>query len=136
MLGAELTIPIANRLGLSAQDTDTLAGMVRHHLLLPITATRSDLNDPKTIESVAAALRGDPQLLELLHALAEADSKATGPGVWSDWKASLIEDLVRRCRLVMAGEPLPEAEPVAPHYLSLAADRGCMWRSTPATGSG
>ncbi|BBX99941.1 [protein-PII] uridylyltransferase [Mycobacterium seoulense] len=124
VLGAELTIPIANRLGLSAQDTDTLAGMVRHHLLLPITATRSDLNDPKTIESVAAALRGDPQLLELLHALAEADSKATGPGVWSDWKASLIEDLVRRCRLVMAGEPLPEAEPVAPHYLSLAADRG------------
>ncbi|CQD21166.1 PII uridylyl-transferase [Mycobacterium europaeum] len=124
VLGAELTIPIANRLGLSAQDADTLAGMVRHHLLLPITATRSDLNDPKTIESVAEALHGDPQLLELLHALAEADSKATGPGVWSDWKASLIEDLVRRCRLVMAGEPLPEAEPIAPHYVSLAADRG------------
>ncbi|OBH97504.1 [protein-PII] uridylyltransferase [Mycobacterium sp. E2733] len=124
VLGAELTIPIGNRLGLSAQDTDTLAGMVRHHLLLPITATRSDLNDPKTIESVAAALHGDPQLLELLHALAEADSKATGPGVWSDWKASLIEDLVRRCRLVMAGESLPEAEPIAPHYLSLAASRG------------
>ncbi|WP_082962378.1 [protein-PII] uridylyltransferase [Mycobacterium sp. E342] len=124
VLGAELVVPIANRLGLSAQDTDTLAGMVRHHLLLPITATRSDLNDPKTIESVAAALHGDPQLLELLHALAEADSKATGPGVWSDWKASLIEDLVRRCRLVMAGEPLPEAEPIAPHYVSLAADRG------------
>ncbi|WP_082960021.1 [protein-PII] uridylyltransferase [Mycobacterium sp. 852002-53434_SCH5985345] len=124
VLGAELTIPIGNRLGLSAQDTDTLAGMVRHHLLLPITATRSDLNDPKTIESVAAALRGDPQLLELLHALAEADSKSTGPGVWSDWKASLIDDLVRRCRLVMAGEPLPEAEPIAPHYLSLAAGRG------------
>lgn len=124
VLGAELTLPIANRLGLSVQDADTLAGMVRHHLLLPITATRSDLNDPKTIESVAEALRGDPQLLELLHALAEADSKATGPGVWSDWKASLIEDLVRRCRLVMAGEPLPEAEPIAPHYVSLAADRG------------
>ncbi|WP_085243531.1 [protein-PII] uridylyltransferase [Mycobacterium europaeum] len=124
VLGAELTIPIANRLGLSAQDADTLAGMVRHHLLLPITATRSDLNDSKTIESVAEALHGDPQLLELLHALAEADSKATGPGVWSDWKASLIEDLVRRCRLVMAGEPLPEAEPIAPHYVSLAADRG------------
>ena len=29
-------------------------------------------------------------LLELLHALAEADSIATGPGVWGDWKASLI----------------------------------------------
>ncbi|OBH91475.1 [protein-PII] uridylyltransferase [Mycobacterium sp. E2989] len=131
VLGADLAIPIGERLGLSAQDTETLAGMVRHHLLLPITATRSDLNDPKTIESVAAALNGDPQLLELLHALAEADSKATGPGVWSDWKASLIEDLVRRCRLVMAGEPLPEAEPVAPHHLSLAAGRGVHVEITP-----
>lgn len=124
VLGAELVIPIGERLGLSSQDIDTLAGLVRHHLLLPVTATRSDLNDPKTIESVSEALGGDPQLLELLHTLVEADSKATGPGVWSDWKASLIEDLVRRCRLVMAGEPLPQAEPLAPEYLSLAADHG------------
>jgi [protein-PII] uridylyltransferase len=60
----------------------------------------------------------------VLHALTEADSKATGPGVWSEWKASLIEDLVRRCRMVMAGEPLPQADPTTPHYLSLAADHG------------
>ncbi|WP_082959684.1 [protein-PII] uridylyltransferase [Mycobacterium sp. E2462] len=124
VLGAELVVPIGERLGLAPQDVATLAGMVRHHLLLPVTATRSDLNDPKTIEGVAEALGGDPQLLELLHALAEADSKATGPGVWSEWKASLIEDLVRRCRLVMAGDPLPEAEPSAPQYVSLAADGG------------
>ncbi len=80
----------AQRLGLSPPDIDTLSKMVRHHLLLPITATRSDLNDPKTIEAVSEALGGDPQLLELMHALSEADSKATGPGVWSDWKASLV----------------------------------------------
>ena len=124
VLGAELVIPIAERLGLSPQDVDTLSEMVRHHLLLPVTATRNDLNDPKTSEAVSEALGGDPQLLELLHALAEADSKATGPGVWSDWKASLVADLVRRCRMVMAGEPLPQAEPTTPHYLSLAADHG------------
>jgi [protein-PII] uridylyltransferase len=124
VLGAELVIPIAERLGLSPQDVDTLSEMVRHHLLLPVTATRNDLNDPKTSEAVSEALGGDPQLLELLHALAEADSKATGPGVWSDWKASLVADLVRRCRMVMAGEPPPQAEPTTPHYLSLAADHG------------
>ena len=124
VLGADLVIPIGKRLGLSPQDIDTLSKMVRHHLLLPVTATRSDLNDPKAIEAVSEALDRDPQLLELLHALAEADSKATGPGVWSDWKASLIADLVRRSRLVMAGEPLPQAEPTAPQYLSLAADHG------------
>ena len=108
--------------------------MVRHHLLLPVTATRGDLNDPKTIEAVSETLGGDPQLLELLHAMTEADSKATGPGVWSDWKASLVDDLVRRCRLVMAGEALPQAEPTAPHYLSLAADHGVHVEIKPGDG--
>lgn len=133
-LGAELVVPIGERLGLSPQDIGTLAGMVRHHLLLPKTATRGDLNDPRVIESVAEALGGDSQLLELLHALAEADSQATGPGVWSDWKASLMADLVRRCRLVMAGEPLPKAEPTTPHYLSLAANHGVHVEIKPGDG--
>ncbi|MCV7197173.1 [protein-PII] uridylyltransferase [Mycobacterium angelicum] len=131
VLGAELVVQIGERLGMSAPDIEILATMVRHHLLLPVTATRSDLNDPKTIEAVSEALGGDPQVLELLHALSEADSKATGPGVWSDWKASLVEDLVSRCRMVMAGESLPHAEPTAPHYLSLAADHGVHVELTP-----
>jgi [protein-PII] uridylyltransferase len=129
-----LVVPVGERLGLSPQDVQTLSQMVRHHLLLPVTAIRSDLNDPKVIESVAEALGGDPQLLELLHALAEADSKATGPGVWSDWKASLVQELVLRCRKVMAGEPLPQAEPTAPHYLSLAADHGVHVEIKPGDG--
>ena len=99
-----------------------LSKVVRHHLLLPHTATRRDLQDPKTIAAVVDALDGDPVLLELLHVLAEADSLATGPGVWGDWKASLIGDLVRRCRLVMAGEPLPQPDPIDPRHLSLASD--------------
>jgi [protein-PII] uridylyltransferase len=123
-LGAEMTHQIGPRLGVAAKDVELLAKLVRHHLLLPVVATRSDLKDPKTIEGVAEALGGDPLVLEVLHALTEADSKATGPGVWSEWKALLIDDLVRRCRMVMAGEPLPRADPTAPHYLSLAADRG------------
>ncbi|MFV4016794.1 bifunctional uridylyltransferase/uridylyl-removing protein GlnD [Mycobacterium tuberculosis] len=134
VLGAELVIPVCTRLGLSPPDVRTLSKLVRHHLLLPITATRRDLNDPKTIEAVSEALGGDPQLLEVLHALSEADSKATGPGVWSDWKASLVDDLVRRCRMVMAGESLPQAEPTAPHYLSLAADHGVHVEISPRDG--
>ncbi len=124
VLGAEMAREIGPRLGVAPADVDILSKLVRHHLLLPVVATRSDLKDPGTIEDVWEALGRDPLLLEVLHALAEADSKATGPGVWSDWKASLIDDLVRRCRLLMAGEPLPQAQPTAPQYLSLAADHG------------
>ena len=131
VLGAEMALEIGPRIGVAPKDAEFLSKLVRHHLLLPVVATRSDLKDPKTIEGVSEALGGDPQLLEVLHALTEADSKATGPGVWSEWKASLIEDLVRRCRLVMAGEPLPQAEPAAPRYLSLATDRGVHVEVTP-----
>jgi len=59
-------------------------------------------------------------LLELLHGLAEVDSLATGPGVWSDWKASLVADLVTRCRRRMAGEKHTEPTPLDPEQSALA----------------
>jgi [protein-PII] uridylyltransferase len=124
IIGGELATQIGTRLGLWPSDVETLSAIVRYHLLLPETATRKDLQNPDTIDAVVAALGGDTVLLELLHALAEADSLATGPGVWGDWKASLIGDLVRRCRLVMAGDPLPQADPIDPRYLELASDVG------------
>ncbi|WP_433683676.1 [protein-PII] uridylyltransferase [Nocardia sp. CA-119907] len=124
VVGAELATHIGRRLGLWPSDVQTLSAIARHHLLLPDTATRRDLADPDTVQFVVDTLGGDVQLLELLHTLAEADSLATGPGVWGDWKASLIGELVRRCRLVMAGDQLPEPEPIAPELLAKAAAGG------------
>ena len=137
IIGADLATQIGTRLGLWPSDVATLSAIVRYHLLLPDTATRKDLQNPATIAGVVDALGGDPVLLELLHALAEADSLATGPGVWGDWKASLIGDLVRRCRMVMAGEPLPHADPVDPRHLELAADPlgGAHVEMTPGDGA-
>uniref|UniRef100_UPI001F239DE1 [protein-PII] uridylyltransferase n=1 Tax=Nocardia caishijiensis TaxID=184756 RepID=UPI001F239DE1 len=124
VVGAELATHIGRRLGLWPSDVRTLSAIVRHHLLLPDTATRRDLDDPATVGHVVDALGGDVGLLDLLHALAEADSMATGPGVWGDWKASLIGELVRRCRLVMAGETLPQPEPIDPELVAKAQAGG------------
>ena len=135
VIGAELATQIGTRLGLWPADVDILSSIVRHHLLLPRTATRRDLQDPDTITMVVDALGGDPVLLELLHVLAEADSLATGPGVWGDWKALLIGDLVRRCRMMMAGEALPQADPVDPQYLSLAKDGNVHVELLPGDGT-
>src|SRR3954447_10358830 len=132
VIGAELATQIGTRLGMWPSDVEVLSKVVRHHLLLPHTATRRDLQDANTIEAVVEALEGDTVMLELLAALAEADSLATGPGVWGDWKASLIGDLVRRCRLVMAGEELPHPDPVDPRHLSLASTVGVHVELTPA----
>jgi [protein-PII] uridylyltransferase len=117
--GAVLADRICRRIGLWPDETALVTAAVRHHLLLPDTATRRDLTDPATVPRVVAALGGDPVLLELTHALARADALATGPGVWSSWKAATITDLVERCRRVMAGEHSP-APP------SLTADERAM----------
>ncbi|MET7767608.1 [protein-PII] uridylyltransferase [Nocardia sp. NPDC005366] len=134
IVGAELATHIGRRLGLWPSDVRTLSAIVRYHLLLPDTATRRDLADPETVQLVVDALDGDVQLLELLHTLAEADSLATGPGVWGDWKASLIGELVRRCRLVMAGYPLPIPEPIAAELLERAAAGGVHVDLRPGEG--
>lgn len=133
VLGAELATQIGNRLGLWPADVALLSAMVRHHLLLPETATRRDLDDPETVARVLETIGGDTVLLELLHALAEADSLATGPGVWGDWKSSLIGELVTRCRLLTAGEPLPTPDEVEPAHLVLAAGGQLHVELAPAT---
>ncbi|WP_373876641.1 [protein-PII] uridylyltransferase [Lolliginicoccus levis] len=117
VVGAEIAEHIGNRMGLPRADIATLRAMVRHHLLLPHTATRRDVTDPDVARFVAETLGGSRVLLELLHALAEADSLATGPGVWGEWKATLISELVRRCEHAMDGDELPAPDPVQPELL-------------------
>ncbi|WP_232303852.1 [protein-PII] uridylyltransferase [Pseudofrankia sp. DC12] len=94
------------RLGLPPDDVDVLVAMVRHHLLLPDSATHRDIDDLATVEAVAQAA-GSIRVLGLLHRLTEADSKATGPTAWSAWKARLISDLVVRATAVLGGGPVP-----------------------------
>ncbi|MGH3872178.1 MAG: [protein-PII] uridylyltransferase [Pseudonocardiaceae bacterium] len=119
VVGAALAEQIGQRLGLPDSDVATLCAMVRHHLLLPHTATRRDLDDPATAHRVVGILDGDPTLLELLVALAEADSLATGPGVWTEWRAALIFDLAERCRAVLAGRPVPVPAPLSDEHRAL-----------------
>jgi [protein-PII] uridylyltransferase len=112
----------AARIGLGAVEGDLVARAVRHHLLLPQTATRRDLDDPVTVAQVAQAVGSRP-LLELLHALAIADGQATGPAAWNDWKAGLVSDLVRRVGAALGGEPPPAPLPLRAEQIALAAGR-------------
>src|SRR6201993_2037407 len=66
-LGAQMALEIGALLGGAPAGADIRPKLVRHHLLLPVIATRSDLNDPKTIAGVAEAVGGDPLLLEVLQ---------------------------------------------------------------------
>ena len=102
-VGMEVVERIATRMGFPPDDVDVLVDLVRHHLLLPDTATRRDLDDPATIARVARAA-GNRLTLHLLAALTEADSRATGPSAWGAWKAGLVAELVERADRVLQGE--------------------------------
>jgi [protein-PII] uridylyltransferase len=118
--GIALTEQIAPRLGLTPGDSAIVVSLVRNHLLLPDTATRRDLDDLRTARAVADAVDGSRTTLELLHALTQADAHATGPAAWSDWKAGLIADLVRRTRAVLQGEEQRTTTALTPEQEELA----------------
>ncbi|MGW0365426.1 [protein-PII] uridylyltransferase [Streptomyces sp. NPDC002990] len=111
--GETIARDVAVRVGFDAEDAAVLAVLVRHHLLLIDTATRRDLDDPATVESVARAV-GSPGTLEILHALTEADALATGPAAWSTWRGSLVADLVARVAAVLRGAAPAATEPDIP----------------------
>ncbi len=106
-VGIVMVDEIATRMGFSQDDVHDLVQMVRHHLLLPDVATRRDLSDDGTVSSVARAVQ-NVRVLRLLGALTEADSLATGPAAWGDWKAGLVSQLVDRTAHVLAGGELDE----------------------------
>jgi len=98
--GERLIEPLAKRIGFSGDDVEMIKLLVKHHLLLSATATRRDLDDPATIALVVEVIP-NLQALELLHALSIADGEATGRAAWTDWKASLVADLVKRVALAI-----------------------------------
>jgi [protein-PII] uridylyltransferase len=110
----------APRLGFAPADVEVLVTLVRHHLLLPDTATRRDLDDPATVARVAACVR-TPEVLDLLLALTEADAEATGPLAWTEWKAGLVAELGRRTHAVLRGHAVPPPPSLTDEQLRLAS---------------
>ncbi|MGI9600453.1 MAG: [protein-PII] uridylyltransferase [Acidimicrobiales bacterium] len=106
-VGMVLVDGMARRMGFDEDEVDLLVDMVKHHLLLPDVATRRDLDDDGTIRTVAEQVR-TVDTLELLAALTVADSVATGPAAWSEWKAGLVDTLVDRVAHVLRGGDLGE----------------------------
>ena len=109
VLGAELIRESAERMGLTSEQVADAEFLVREHLALAETATRRDLNEPRTVEEVAARV-GDARRLAMLYLLTRADSLATGPEAWSSFRSSLVRELYVRTREFLAGAPLPAAE--------------------------
>ncbi|GAA4765606.1 [protein-PII] uridylyltransferase [Stakelama sediminis] len=100
VLGAEVAERLCPRLGLTAAETETVAWLVRYHLLMSATAFKRDLADFKTILDFAEQVQS-PQRLMMLLVLTIVDIRAVGPGVWNGWKRQLLGTLYESAEEVL-----------------------------------
>lgn len=131
--GVEIVARLAPELGFDESDSAILVSLVRHHLLLPETATRRDLTDPATVDSVVREV-GSVEVLELLAVLTEADALAAGPAAWTPWKAALVAELVGRARARLAGVPVSPRPNLTAFQLRLAGEPGVLVDVEPGDG--
>jgi len=107
--GAEIALKLAPRFGFTAEETETVAWLVRHHLLFSNTAFKRDLNDPKTVGDFVARVQS-LERLRLLLVLTAADIRAVGPKVWNAWKGALLRQLHALAAEVLSGGHAAEAK--------------------------
>jgi [protein-PII] uridylyltransferase len=101
-IGAAMADAVCPRFGLSAEDTDTVAWLVRNHLVMSDAAQKRDVSDPKTVQDFVGIVQ-TPERLRLLLILTAADIRAVGPGVWNGWKAQLLRELYFEAETLMSG---------------------------------
>ena len=95
IIGAQLARRICPRLGLTAEETETVEWLVRYHLLMSDTAQKRDIGDPRTVRDFAKVVKSRKRL-DLLTVLTVCDIRGVGPGTWNNWKAMLLRQLFRQ----------------------------------------
>src|SRR6202011_4123491 len=101
-IGEQIALKLGPRLGLSAEETETVAWLVRWHLLMSGTAFKLDIGDRQTIGNFVERVQS-PERLKLLLVLTVADIRAVGPKVWNGWKAALLRELYHRAIELISG---------------------------------
>ncbi|HEX3678012.1 MAG TPA: [protein-PII] uridylyltransferase [Sphingomicrobium sp.] len=129
VIGAEIALKLCPRFGLDPAETETVSWLVRHHLLMSSTAFKRDLADTKTIEDFARQVQS-PERLRLLLILTVVDIRAVGPGVWNEWKRTLLRTLFEAVeeRLRLGHKQHGRTEIVAARQKELAKALG--WKAS------
>ena len=100
--GERIAFELCPRLGLSSDETDLVAWLIRYHLLMSEMSQMRDINDFKTILDFVKIVQ-TPERLKLLVTLTVADIRAVGPGVWNGWKGQLLRSLYFEAEPLLSG---------------------------------
>ena len=117
--------------GLGRYEARLVAWLVRHHLLLSITAQKKDTSDPEVIHAFAHTV-GDQTHLDYLYVLTVADVRGTNPKLWNSWKASLFEEFYERTKRALRRgleSPIDQEELIAETQAGARAARAGQGRA-------
>lgn len=106
VLGEEDARTFCKKLGLSDEDTERVAWLVRWHLLMSTTAQRQDITDPDVVHRFAESVGGRERLGQL-YLLTIADIIGTSPRLWNAWKDRLLADLYTATRYALRRDAKP-----------------------------
>ena len=113
-VGAELAKRFCRRHGLSEEDSDFMVFLVRHHLLMSLTAQKKDISDPRIVSDFAKTV-GTTEKLDALFLLTVADIVGTNPKVWNNWKKTLLESLYLDAKACLSGKNITEQHRIVEH---------------------
>ena len=102
ILGAQIARRVCPRLGLDAEESETVEWLVRYHLLMSDMAQKRDIGDPRTVRDFAKAVKTRKRL-DLLTVLTVCDIRGVGPGTWNNWKAMLLRQLYKQTADALEG---------------------------------
>ncbi len=127
--GVPVIKALTERLGLTGSDAANLVCLVEHHLLMSHVAQRRDIDDPKTVETLAGAVQ-TPEQLRMLYLLTLADMRAVGPGILTPWGATMLWELYHRALAYLAGgaPERPSREAVAERVVEELTGQGSRAR--------
>jgi [protein-PII] uridylyltransferase len=100
--GVRVAERIVKRLLLGPETADKVRFLVGAHLEMSQISQHRDLSEPSLIDAFAARV-GSVDRLNLLLLLTYADHRGVGPGIWNEWKASLLFELYSRTRPRIGG---------------------------------
>jgi len=107
-IGARLAQDFCRRHRLQDYDTELVCWLVRHHLVMSVTAQRKDINDPEVVAAFAR-LVGSEERLNHLYLLTVADIRGTNPTLWNSWRDTLLQELYLGARQILRrGLALPD----------------------------
>ncbi|MBO6813891.1 MAG: [protein-PII] uridylyltransferase [Rhizobiaceae bacterium] len=100
--GEKVARKLCPRFGMTPEETELVAWLVREHLTMSAIAQGRDLSDRKTINDFSEVVQ-EVDRMRYLVILTVCDIRAVGPGVWNGWKGQLLRTLYYETELMLNG---------------------------------